>query len=91
MTQRSAQPVRIDYTNWRGERRLRDIIPIRLYFGSTSHHPEPQWLLLARDLEKNERRTFSLKDIHNPQFLSTNNNYEMDMPFVVPVKVKFDT
>ena len=57
----------IDYTNWRGVRGTRVIVPQRLFFGVTEHHPVPQWLLDARDLDKGEMRTFALKDIHNPE------------------------
>ncbi len=58
-----ATSVIIDYTNWRGEFSLRRIEPRRVYFGSTEHHPEPQWLLEAMDLDKGEWRTFAMKDI----------------------------
>ena len=57
------QQVRIVYTNYRGETAIRTIRPERLHFGSTSWHPEPQWLLDAEDLEKREKRTFAMKDI----------------------------
>lgn len=55
--------VRVHYTNWRGEKRWRRIIPTRIWFGSTKWHPEPQWLLDALDLEKGEQRTFAMKEI----------------------------
>lgn len=56
----------IDYTNWRGERRVRLIQPIEMgmYFGSSEHHKEPQWLLRAIDCESNGIRTFALRNIH---------------------------
>jgi len=57
--------VEIDYTNWRGERSRRKILPINIFFGSNQWHPEEQWLLVAIDLEKNETRTFSLSTIHS--------------------------
>lgn len=56
--------LRILYTNWRGETGLRRIEPIRLEFGSNEFHKEPQWLMIARDVEKNTERSFALKDIH---------------------------
>lgn len=57
------QQVRILYTNYRGETALRTVIPERLYFGSTTWHPESQWLLDALDVDKHENRTFAMKDI----------------------------
>lgn len=57
------QIVKILYTNWRGEKAVRAIIPKTIYFGSTQWHPEKQWLLRALDVEKNETRDFALKDI----------------------------
>lgn len=51
------------YKNYKGEVATRTVIPSRTYFGSTSFHPEPQWLLEAWDLDKDEPRTFAHKDI----------------------------
>lgn len=56
--------VSIDYTNYRGERGIRKIQPINIEFGHTEFHPMDQWLLRARDVEKNADRTFALRDIH---------------------------
>ena len=55
----------IDYTNWRGERRERKIVPQCIAFESTKYHPGQQWLLVATDLEKGERRTFAMDSIHS--------------------------
>ena len=57
----------IDYTNHRGERRERRILPQlnALFFDSTEFHREKQWLMVGFDLEKGETRTFALKDIHS--------------------------
>jgi hypothetical protein len=54
------------YTNWRGETRLRKLEPINVRFGATAWHPEPQWLMLARDLETDEHKEFALKDMAAP-------------------------
>lgn len=54
---------RIWYTNHRGEHAERVIIPQRIYFGATEWHREPQWLLVAIDVEKNAERHFAMKDI----------------------------
>jgi predicted DNA-binding transcriptional regulator YafY len=58
------QSVIIDYTNYRGERSLRRIIPKGIRFASSEFHPGEQWLLDAYDLDKQADRTFALKDIH---------------------------
>jgi hypothetical protein len=55
----------IDYTNWRGERSKRRIVPVSIRFGKTDWHPEHQWLLLAWDMAKQEPREFAMKDIHS--------------------------
>ncbi len=57
----------IDYTNWRGERGLRRILPIEVFFGINEFHPGEQWLLKAIDLDKNVERVFAMKDIHSWQ------------------------
>jgi predicted DNA-binding transcriptional regulator YafY len=54
----------IDYTNWRGERALRRIRPLRIDFENNEWRPETQWLLLATDVDKGEERTFALNNIH---------------------------
>lgn len=58
----------IDYTNWKGSRRVRPIRPLSgtLKFTATPHHPEVQWVFRALDMEDPERpeRTFALRDIH---------------------------
>ncbi|MBY0559901.1 hypothetical protein [Hyphomicrobium sp.] len=57
--------VAIDYTNWRGERAWRTIVPqAAIYWGSTEWHPEKQWLLRALDVAKGEERDFAMKNIH---------------------------
>ncbi len=57
--------VTIDYTNYKGNRRLRNIEPVKLYWGATEYHVEPQWLLKAWDVEANDYRTFAMADIHS--------------------------
>jgi len=57
------QQVKILYTNWRGEKAWRTIVPIEIWFGSTEWHKEAQWLLKAVDIEKDAHRDFALKDI----------------------------
>ena len=58
--------VRFWYTNYKGERSVRSVQPIEIFFGSTPHHEEPQWLMKAWDLKKNSYRSFALRDIEKP-------------------------
>lgn len=62
ISQQEAQ-VKILYTNYRGEKGYRIIIPQSIYFGSTEWHPEKQWLLRAIDVQKQNSRDFAVKDI----------------------------
>ena len=57
--------VTIDYTNHRGERRDRRIVPRRLWFGESPWHPGKQWLLDAWDVEAEAMRTFAVAAIHS--------------------------
>ncbi|UYO50316.1 WYL domain-containing protein [Rhodopseudomonas palustris] len=54
----------IDYTNWRGERRWRRIVPLRIVFQNSEWHPAPQWIMHAVDVETGAIREFAMKDIH---------------------------
>ncbi len=55
----------IDYTNYRGERAHRRVLPNRLWFGTADWHREPQWILDAWDVEKGVIRSFAMRDIHS--------------------------
>ncbi len=55
--------VKICYTNYKGETSIRDIIPIKIWFGKTEWHPETGWLMDAYDIEKQADRSFAMKDI----------------------------
>lgn len=57
--------VTIDYTNYRGERGLRQVRPIRIIYSPTEWHKEAQWLLEAFDTSRGADRLFALKDIHS--------------------------
>jgi predicted DNA-binding transcriptional regulator YafY len=59
------QIVEIDYTNYRGERTGREIMPISIRFGTNEWHTDEQWLLLARDIAKGENREFAMDTIHS--------------------------
>lgn len=52
----------LEYTNWKGDTRIRKVIPLRVWYGSTKFHGAPQWLLKVRDLEKDAERDFSMAD-----------------------------
>jgi hypothetical protein len=58
-------PVVIDYTNWRGERSKRTIMPLEFHWGSNQWHPDPQWLLDAIDVKKQVVKTFAMLGIHS--------------------------
>lgn len=56
--------VEFTYTNWRGETSTRRVMPVSLWFGTTEHHPDPQWLMDAKDIGKDfALRTFALKGV----------------------------
>ena len=57
------QLVQILYTNYRGETAVRNIFPLKIWYGLTDWHPEPQWLLDAKDCEKKVKRSLALKDV----------------------------
>lgn len=61
----SAEAVEIDYTNWRGERSVRRIIPLAMGFTHNQWHTKDQWLLTAMDVEKKEARTFAMANIRS--------------------------
>ncbi len=56
--------VSIDYTNWRGERRERKIMPVRLEFTENVWHPISQWFIIARDIEDGKIKSFPCSSIH---------------------------
>jgi len=58
--------VEIDYTNWKGERRLRLIQPHGIMFRKhPPYHDRYEWLLHAQDVRTKEFRFFAMKDIHS--------------------------
>lgn len=58
-------PITFWYRNYRGEEGYRRVRPISIRFGSSEWHKEPQWLMLADDLENDKRREFAMKDIQS--------------------------
>lgn len=63
--------IRVDYTNWRGERAQRRITPVKVWYGKTEWHPTPTILLEAYDHGKREYRDFKVTDFHM-ETLTTN-------------------
>ena len=58
-----AKVLQIVYKNYRGQTALRNILPEKIEFGKTWFHPTEQWLVHALDIDKNEKRIFTLKDM----------------------------
>ena len=61
----TVRDVSIDYTNWRGERSVRVVLPARMWWGKTEFHPTEQFLLHAFDIEKQSWRDFAMENIHS--------------------------
>jgi predicted DNA-binding transcriptional regulator YafY len=59
--------IEIDYTNHRGERRIRHVLPLGIeHRAAPPWHPEEQWLMLAFDVERDEpARWFAMSGIHS--------------------------
>ena len=55
----------IDYTNWRGERKLRRVLPLNFYHGSNEWHKDDQWIMKAHDLDRDEEREFAMSGVHS--------------------------
>jgi hypothetical protein len=54
----------VDYTNWRGVRKLIYLRPLGITFGRNQYHPEPTWLLIAEDLNTNTVKTYAMGGVH---------------------------
>ncbi|WP_017998110.1 hypothetical protein [Paracoccus sp. N5] len=57
------QELVFEYKNWRGELSVRRVLPLKIWFGASTWHPEEQWFMQAKDLDKSEVRDFALVDI----------------------------
>ena len=56
--------IEFNYRNYKGEISRRRVNVHTVEFGSNEWHPpEPQWLMQAIDLDKNEQRAFAMKDM----------------------------
>lgn len=54
------RPLRVMYTNHRGETEIRMITPTGVKFGTTPHHDVPQWLMDCYDHDRKAPRTYAL-------------------------------
>lgn len=56
--------VNVLYRNYRGEVRVRTILPLsKKWFGTTQWHPTEQWFEKVLDIETNKERDFACNDI----------------------------
>lgn len=53
------------YTNYKGETRLRTVVPVTIRFGLSEFHKGEQWFLTAFDVEREccPTREFAINDI----------------------------
>ena len=66
---RPASRVQFWYKNWKGETSLRKAVLVTVYFGKTKYHTESQWLVKALDLDKQQSRTFAMRDMSQVEHL----------------------
>ncbi len=59
----SKERVVIWYTNHHGITEERTILPECLYYGTSDHHPAPQWLLSAWCFTREAPRTFAMSSV----------------------------
>ena len=59
--------ITIDYTNYKGERKLYDILPQYLKYEQNNEFHGSGFILKATRCDICEMRSFALKDIHNPE------------------------
>lgn len=56
----------VTYTNHRGEKRERSVVPDCLWYGVSPFHEGPQWFVRVWDNEKSAERDYALKDLEVP-------------------------
>ena len=59
----TSRPMKVRYTNYRGETSNREIQAREIFFGSNEYHPEPQWLMRGIDMERFVERVFAIRDM----------------------------
>ena len=64
----------IDYTNWKGKRKWRRVMPVRISWEISPFHAEHDLSLFlnAIDVEECCSRDFLIKDIHDVQLVQEN-------------------
>lgn len=55
--------IKVIYSNWRGEKATRTIVPLSLYWGKSEWHPQEQWMIRVWDVDRNDYREYAFKDI----------------------------
>jgi hypothetical protein len=58
-----AAPLVFAYTNHRGEKAARRVIPLGWWFGATDFHPEPQWYFKAWCFDRQAVRDFDMRRV----------------------------
>lgn len=59
----SKKTLKFKYKNWEGKTAIREVKPIKVWFGETEWHKGKQWFLKAIDVKKKAERNFALRDI----------------------------
>lgn len=75
--------IHFHYTNHRGERSWRTVVPEHMWWGVTAWHPQEGWLLRAFDMDKREYRDFAWSGIHGVetrQDILKNQNVAIEPP-----------
>ena len=54
--------LQFEYKNYKGIASVRNVIPYKIWFGSTDFYEE-QWLLHSFDLDHKQERNFALREI----------------------------
>lgn len=57
--------IEFDYVNWKGASSHRRVIINKVLYGNNRYHPQPQWLMEAQDIDRNEVREFAMRDMTN--------------------------
>ena len=63
IVKKTNETLSFEYINWKGEKGVRNVKPIKIWYGKTKFHKSKQWLLKAVDVDKNAERDFALKDV----------------------------
>ena len=57
--------IQLKAINHSGEDVTRDVLPIKVWFGSTERHPEQQFFIKVYDYAKHDYRDFAAKGIYS--------------------------